>query len=72
MKIKFTDLYKLIKNKKKIFKKINELIKSSKFVGCVVLKVLERYNSLNLLRLLTMLFKSCEILTLNITLKQRT
>ena len=42
MKIKFTDLYKLIKNKKKIFKKINELIKSSKFVGGTEVKLFEK------------------------------
>jgi len=33
MKVKFTDLYKLIENKKKIFLKIKNLIKNSKFVG---------------------------------------
>ena len=33
MKVKFTDLYKLIRNKKTIFNKINGLIKNSKFVG---------------------------------------
>lgn len=33
MKIKFTDLYKLVHNKQKIFKKINSLIKNNQFVG---------------------------------------
>ena len=33
MKVKFTDLYKLIDDKSKIFKKINSLIKKSNFVG---------------------------------------
>ena len=33
MKIKFTNLYKLIEDKSKILKKINILIKNSKFVG---------------------------------------
>lgn len=33
MKIKFTDLYKLIYNKKKIFKLIKSLIKKSNFIG---------------------------------------
>jgi dTDP-4-amino-4,6-dideoxygalactose transaminase len=33
MKIKFTNLYKLIKDKKKIFKKIFTLIKNSEFLG---------------------------------------
>ncbi len=33
MKVKFTDLYKIIYNKKKIFSKIKELIVASKFVG---------------------------------------
>jgi dTDP-4-amino-4,6-dideoxygalactose transaminase len=33
MKIKFTNLYKLIKEKEKIFKKIFSLIKNSEFVG---------------------------------------
>ena len=33
MKVKFTNLYKLIPNKPKIFNKINYLIKNSKFVG---------------------------------------
>ena len=32
-KIKFTDLYKLIPEKKKIFSKINSLVKNSKFIG---------------------------------------
>ncbi len=31
--VKFTDLYKLIHNKKKVFKKVNYLIKKSKFIG---------------------------------------
>ena len=33
MKVKFTNLYKLIHDKKKILIKIGELIKNSKFVG---------------------------------------
>ena len=33
MKVKFTNLYKLIKDKKKILNKINQLIKDSQFVG---------------------------------------
>ena len=33
MKVKFTNLYKIIPNKNLIFKKINYLIKNSKFVG---------------------------------------
>ena len=33
MKVKFTNLYKLISEKKKIFNKINLLIKKSSFVG---------------------------------------
>ena len=33
MKVKFTNLYKIIPNKKKIFNKINFLIKNSRFVG---------------------------------------
>jgi len=33
MKVKFTNLYKLIENKNRIFKKINFLIKKSNFVG---------------------------------------
>ena len=33
MKVKFTDLYKIIYDKKKILSKINQLIKHSKFVG---------------------------------------
>ena len=33
MKIKFTNLYKLIKDKKKILKKIYTLIKNSEFIG---------------------------------------
>ncbi len=33
MKVKFTNLYKLIRNKKEILNKINKLIKDSKFVG---------------------------------------
>ncbi len=33
MKVKFTNLYKLIRNKKIILSKINKLIKDSKFVG---------------------------------------
>ena len=32
-KIKFTDLYRLIPEKQKIFSKVNSLIKNSKFVG---------------------------------------
>jgi len=33
MNIKFTNLYKLINEKKKILKKINTLIKESKYIG---------------------------------------
>jgi dTDP-4-amino-4,6-dideoxygalactose transaminase len=33
MKVKFTNLYKLIEDKKKIFSKIKELVEESKFVG---------------------------------------
>jgi len=33
MKVKFTNLYKIIPNKKKVFSKIKNLIKTSKFVG---------------------------------------
>lgn len=33
MNIKFTDLYKLVRNKKKLFNKISYLIKNSKFIG---------------------------------------
>ena len=33
MKVKFTNLYKLVPNKKKIFYTINNLIKNSKFIG---------------------------------------
>ncbi len=33
MKVKFTNLYKIIPNKKAVFSKINNLIKNSKFVG---------------------------------------
>ena len=33
MKVKFTDLYKLIPEKKKVLSKLNYLIKNSKFVG---------------------------------------
>ncbi len=43
MNVKFTDLYKLIKDKKKIFKKIINLIKNSKFVGG---KEVERFEKI--------------------------
>ena len=33
MKVKFTNLYKLIPNKSKIIKKVNNLIKNSNFIG---------------------------------------
>ena len=33
MKVKFTDLYKIIPNKNIVFSKINNLIKNSKFIG---------------------------------------
>ena len=33
MKVKFTNLFKIIPNKRKIFKKINFLIKNSNFIG---------------------------------------
>ena len=33
MKVKFTDLYKIIHDKKKILSKIKQLIKNSNFVG---------------------------------------
>ena len=42
MKVKFTNLYKLIKNKKIIFNKIDELIKNSKFVGGDEIKNFEK------------------------------
>ena len=32
-KIKFTDLYKIVKDKSKIIKKIKFLVKKSKFIG---------------------------------------
>ncbi len=41
-KINFTDLYKLIPEKKKIFNQINFLIKNSKFVGGDVVKNFEK------------------------------
>ena len=42
MKVKFTDLYKLIPEKKKVLSKLNYLIKNSKFVGGMRLKILKR------------------------------
>ena len=42
MKVKFTNLYKLIHDKKKILIKIGELIKNSKFVGGYEVKNFEQ------------------------------
>ena len=42
MKVKFTNLYKLIHDKKKIIIKIQELIKKSKFVGGYEVENFER------------------------------
>ena len=47
-KVKFTNLYKLVPEKKKIFSKINFLIKNSKFIGGKEVKLFEKnlgYNS---------------------------
>ena len=42
MLVNFTNLYQLIPEKKRIFKKINSLIKSSKFIGGIELKNFEK------------------------------
>ena len=42
MKVKFTNLYKLIPEKKKIINKINLLIKKSNFVGGQEVKILKK------------------------------
>ena len=42
MKVKFTNLYKLIPEKKKVFKKINLLIKNSNFIGGNEVKKFEK------------------------------
>lgn len=42
LKIKFTDLYKLVPQKKKIFSKINQLIRNSRFVGGEEVKKFEK------------------------------
>ncbi len=42
MKVKFTDLYKIIHDKKKILSKIKQLIKNSKFVGGYEVENFER------------------------------
>ena len=42
MRVKFTNLYKLVPEKKKITKKINYLIKNSKFVGGEYLENFEK------------------------------
>ena len=42
MKIKFTDLYKLILNKKQIISKLNYLIKNSNFIGGNEVKSFEK------------------------------
>ena len=41
-KVKFTNLYKLVPQKKKIFSKINFLIKNSKFIGGQEVKLFEK------------------------------
>ena len=41
MRVNFTNLYKLIPEKKKIFRKINSLIRHSKFVGGKEIKIFE-------------------------------
>ena len=42
MKVKFTELYKLVTNKKKIISKLNYLIKNSKFIGGEEVKNFEK------------------------------